>query len=331
MQVVRIYVAAKAINLSATELFPKESHPQVQPSPSSAISTCSSLKLRQTSLYCILGLCFYWYLSVIVCERATTSSVCVSIRDPARIELPLHDRYPHFNHNNQRTSADPGYGVIVILLGYWWSEKLGVYHALVVSCQGRVRLNQERGWSDPEGFYKISESPNGARPTTYNMDPPTRSFKRRAVSAQTIGTNLSGERHPLPSSNSPGSNPKYGQLSLDKHPRPRGQTVSVGWVEGDSTSSRRTSSLQFEVAECVETKTITTTTTTKRSYPPLLIRQRLDELDVKEYPLAMQPPPAELLNFTYEVDEPATSQHEDSNPKLVSNIPFLTKHCAACN
>ncbi|CZR57132.1 related to cell division control protein CDC4 [Phialocephala subalpina] len=150
------------------------------------------------------------------------------------------------------------------------------------------------------------------------MDPPTRSIKRRAVSAQTIGTSLSENRPPVGSLSS--SNPKYGQLSLERQPpRPRNQKVSVGWVEGNSTSSRRTSSLQFEVAECVETKTITTTTTTKRSYPPLLIRQRLDELDVKEYPLAMKPPPAELLNFTYEVDEPSTSRHEASNAKL--NFP----------
>lgn len=159
---------AKAINFSAGKRGRSRKIPStVQPSPSSAISTCSSPKPRQTSLYCVLSLCSYLPPSVPGCERTTTSSFCVSIRDPARIQLPLHDRYPHFNHNNQRPSAEPGYGVIVILLGSWWSQNLGVYHALVVPCQGRVRPNQERGWSEPEGFYKISESRKGAPSTQH--------------------------------------------------------------------------------------------------------------------------------------------------------------------
>ena len=62
--------------------------------------------------------------------------------------------------------------------------------------------------------------------------------------------------------------------------------------------------MQFEVAECIETKTITTTTTTKRSYPPFQLRDSapLSSLDVKEYPLARKPTPPELANFTFSID-----------------------------
>jgi F-box and WD-40 domain protein CDC4 len=61
--------------------------------------------------------------------------------------------------------------------------------------------------------------------------------------------------------------------------------------------------MHIELAECVETKTVTTTTTTKRSYPPLRVRQRpLSSLDSKEYPLALKATPPELaeLSFKYE-------------------------------
>jgi F-box and WD-40 domain protein CDC4 len=97
-------------------------------------------------------------------------------------------------------------------------------------------------------------------------------------------------------------------------PRPRNQTVSIEWIEGDDPSPRRTSRLQIELAECVETKTITTTTTTKRSYPPLLIReQSLDKLDVKEYPLALKAIPAGLTNFSYDIDEQPGDIYEDND------------------
>jgi F-box and WD-40 domain protein CDC4 len=77
-----------------------------------------------------------------------------------------------------------------------------------------------------------------------------------------------------------------------------GQTVSIGWEEEQEVSS-----IQIGVAECVETKTVTTTTTTKRSYPPLIVRQQpLASLDAKEYPLALRETPAELANFSFELD-----------------------------
>lgn len=87
-------------------------------------------------------------------------------------------------------------------------------------------------------------------------------------------------------------------------PFPRStQTLSVGWKDGEDQASRHDSTMHIELAECVETKTVTTTTTTKRSYPPLRVRQRpLSSLDPKEYPLALKATPPELsdLSFKYE-------------------------------
>lgn len=156
------------------------------------------------------------------------------------------------------------------------------------------------------------------------MDPPTRLFtKRRAVSAQ-VGSSMAsqqtflsdGSPSPLP------SNPKYLQVAADGQSSSlRSQTVSVGWVEGDDMVSRSTSRLHIELAECVETKTVTTTTTTKRSYPPLLIQQQsLEKLNIKEYPLAMKQPPAELLQFSYEVEGDSALAEED-NVHEVSTEP----------
>ncbi|KAI0835023.1 WD40 repeat-like protein [Hypoxylon sp. FL0890] len=84
-------------------------------------------------------------------------------------------------------------------------------------------------------------------------------------------------------------------------PRSSHTTVSVNFDEADSLSPHPR--LKFGVAECIETKTVTTTTTTKRSYPPLLVRESkpLSSLDSKEYPLAQKPTPPELAKFTFDV------------------------------
>ncbi|KAH8599766.1 WD40-repeat-containing domain protein [Bisporella sp. PMI_857] len=63
---------------------------------------------------------------------------------------------------------------------------------------------------------------------------------------------------------------------------------------------KRTRRPGLEVANVSKRKTITTTTTTKRSYPSLLVRNPLASLDVKEYPLAHKEIPAELANFSFE-------------------------------
>jgi F-box and WD-40 domain protein CDC4 len=92
--------------------------------------------------------------------------------------------------------------------------------------------------------------------------------------------------------------------------RPRSsQQLSISWKEPED-SPGGPARLQFEVAECVETKTITTTTTTKRSYPPLFVREPLS-LDTREYPLATRATPPELTRFTLNLD-PSTMLRLDS-------------------
>lgn len=78
----------------------------------------------------------------------------------------------------------------------------------------------------------------------------------------------------------------------------------TSWDDAGNEVSQDTSTIQIELAECVETKTVTTTTTTKRSYPPLFVRspQSLESLDMKQYPLARKTTPEEISSFSYEVN-----------------------------
>jgi F-box and WD-40 domain protein CDC4 len=73
------------------------------------------------------------------------------------------------------------------------------------------------------------------------------------------------------------------------------------WEEDEANTTRHRR-MQF-AEECIETKTITTTTTTKRSYPPLFVREPRDlhSLDSKEYPLASRPTPPELRKLTFDL------------------------------
>ncbi|KAK3361590.1 WD40-repeat-containing domain protein [Lasiosphaeria ovina] len=98
--------------------------------------------------------------------------------------------------------------------------------------------------------------------------------------------------------------------------RPRSsQRVSMTWEEDDATITHHRV-MQF-AEECIETKTVTTTTTTKRAYPALLIREPRDLylLDSKEYPLASKPTPPELRKLTLDLGDregEAWSFDEDS-------------------
>ncbi|KAI1187986.1 WD40 repeat-like protein [Nemania serpens] len=85
-----------------------------------------------------------------------------------------------------------------------------------------------------------------------------------------------------------------------KRPRSSHTTMSVNFDEPNSRSPH-----PRILAECIETKTVTTTTTTKRSYPPLLVRESrpLLSLDPKEFPLARKPTPPELAHFAISVDD----------------------------
>ncbi|KAI1758465.1 WD40 repeat-like protein [Xylaria castorea] len=87
-----------------------------------------------------------------------------------------------------------------------------------------------------------------------------------------------------------------------KRPRSSQTTVEVNFDEPDAISPHPR--IKFGLAECIETKTVTTTTTTKRSYPPLLVRESrpLLSLDAKEFPLAQKPTPPELAHFAFSVD-----------------------------
>jgi F-box and WD-40 domain protein CDC4 len=101
--------------------------------------------------------------------------------------------------------------------------------------------------------------------------------------------------------------------------RPRSsQTVTVSLGEEtlpDAASSAPANStarpLQYELSECVETKTVTTTTTTKRTFPTLFVREPrpIESLDARDYPLALAPIPAELLTVSFDVPRGDTSGH----------------------
>ncbi|KAK4156547.1 WD40-repeat-containing domain protein [Chaetomidium leptoderma] len=79
--------------------------------------------------------------------------------------------------------------------------------------------------------------------------------------------------------------------------------ASMTWQEDEDTVTLRRM-MKF-AEECIETKTVTTTTTTKRSYPPLFLREPRDVhlLDSKEYPLAARPTPRELRKLTFDLDD----------------------------
>jgi len=97
--------------------------------------------------------------------------------------------------------------------------------------------------------------------------------------------------------------------------------VGIKWDEDSDAASSRAARLQIDLAECVETKTVTTTTTTKRSYPPLLFRQTpLEELDAREYPLANKPTPKELTKFSYDVNAHDLAFFGDDRPSSAPKV-----------
>ncbi|KOS22110.1 Cell division control protein 4 [Escovopsis weberi] len=79
------------------------------------------------------------------------------------------------------------------------------------------------------------------------------------------------------------------------------QKVSVDISESGPQISNGARRFQLQVSECVETKTITTTTRLTRQFPQVFLRNTtaLDDLDTKEYPLAKKSPPPEISRFSY--------------------------------
>ncbi|KFY83090.1 hypothetical protein V498_08303 [Pseudogymnoascus sp. VKM F-4517 (FW-2822)] len=90
----------------------------------------------------------------------------------------------------------------------------------------------------------------------------------------------------------------------------------MSWEGQVNQESRDSSTFQIDLAECVETKTVTTTTTTKRSYPPLFVRPPLplESLDLKQYPLARKSTPEAISSFSYEVNGEVVHFREDRKP-----------------
>lgn len=85
--------------------------------------------------------------------------------------------------------------------------------------------------------------------------------------------------------------------------------MSVHISEGGLESPRR---FQLEMSECVETKTVTTTTRLTRKFPQVFVSNPtpLESLDTKEYPLATKPTPPEIADFSYRVHMEETDSQE---------------------
>lgn len=97
---------------------------------------------------------------------------------------------------------------------------------------------------------------------------------------------------PTPSPGSPAGDARQAKNSS--------QVVSVNISEPNPDSPSR---FHLEVSECVETRTVTTTTRLTRKSPHVFDSNPtpLECLDTKEFPLAMKPTPPELLAFTYNI------------------------------
>lgn len=69
---------------------------------------------------------------------------------------------------------------------------------------------------------------------------------------------------------------------------------------------------QFSFAPATQTTVVTTTTTTTTKFPPFLMRppRRMQDLDLKHYPLAATPTPASLRNIHFEIGGRRTIFHE---------------------
>jgi F-box and WD-40 domain protein CDC4 len=112
--------------------------------------------------------------------------------------------------------------------------------------------------------------------------------------------------------------------------RPRSsQRVSLSWEEDQASEShRRLMQVQF-AEECIETKTVTTTTTTKRAYPPLFVRgpRDLNSLDSKEYPLASRPTPPSLRKLTFHLgdEDNEPSDTDDAMDLVRKTVPLSPK------
>lgn len=132
--------------------------------------------------------------------------------------------------------------------------------------------------------------------------PQAQRSQRRAVSSQAPSTRILQRQASIDS-----PTPAKGKMPVateDCHRvRPRTGTVSIEWQDTESSSNRRTTSLQMRT-ECIESETITTTKVTKRTYPSLAIKEphAIHALNIKDYPLASAPIPSQLARFSYHLN-----------------------------
>ena len=162
------------------------------------------------------------------------------------------------------------------------------------------------------------------------MDPPGRPHaRRRPVSSQmahpAVLQRQTTEQSPTP----PLGNIKNDATRADGDPRclDGTSTVSLEWEQGDDASN--SSGRLHLFTQCVESETITTTKVTKRTYPPLRVKDpiALERLNPKEYPLASVPTPAQLANFSYNFGQNSTEKNPATADTKVCTTPFL--QCAA--
>lgn len=75
---------------------------------------------------------------------------------------------------------------------------------------------------------------------------------------------------------------------------------------------------QLSFAPATQTTVVTTTTTTTTKFPPFLMRppRRMQELNLKQYPLAASPTPTHLKTIHFEIGGKQTIFHEAEDTSL---------------
>lgn len=106
--------------------------------------------------------------------------------------------------------------------------------------------------------------------------------------------------------------PRFRSLGSGRSPNSRDTQPYTADIEQNALLG------QFSFAPATQTTVITTTTTTTTKFPPFLMRppRRMHELDLKHYPLAASPTPANLRNIHFEIGGKATVFREAEDTTL---------------
>ncbi|KIW41111.1 hypothetical protein, variant [Exophiala oligosperma] len=91
---------------------------------------------------------------------------------------------------------------------------------------------------------------------------------------------------------------RHTDMTQNQRPRSRGAPGFPKDVESNALLG------QLSFAPATQTTVVTTTTTTTTKFPPFLMRppRRMQELDLKQYPLAASPTPASLKKIHFEIE-----------------------------